>query len=215
MSDFEVNGLLDMYPMHLLTTAQWSLLLAQQTTSNSLLDVGAGNGDLTQALAPLFREVTVTEQSSWMRRRLQQRGFKVGPADLDQVGVQFDVVTCLNVLDRTPRPVSLFRSLARRLNPGGRLVVSVPLPSDPFFYDGPRTRPPLESLNAGHSTFEQSAEALVATLHRQCPTVSLTRFSRRPYLSGGDRQRPYYSLDSGVFVFGKPSDRSERRTGVD
>src|SRR5262245_34287948 len=61
MSDFDINGLLDMYPLHLLSTEQFRRLLcpehAEGTEASppfgSLLDVGAGAGGVTLALAPL------------------------------------------------------------------------------------------------------------------------------------------------------------------
>lgn len=40
-----------------------------------LLDVGAGAGNVTQQLAPLFEEVVTTEVSSMNAVRLRQRGF--------------------------------------------------------------------------------------------------------------------------------------------
>ena len=41
LSDFDVNGLLGMYPMHLLDTSQWQALLGGGS-ARRLLDVGAG-----------------------------------------------------------------------------------------------------------------------------------------------------------------------------
>ncbi|HVW25431.1 MAG TPA: hypothetical protein VHC69_08670, partial [Polyangiaceae bacterium] len=42
LSDFDANGLLDMYPMHLLGTSQWKELLGP--SGGRHLDVGAGSG---------------------------------------------------------------------------------------------------------------------------------------------------------------------------
>src|SRR5262249_33535648 len=50
MSDFDVNGLLGMYPTHLVTTGQWRRLLRDELP-RSCLDVGAGAGDVTVTLA--------------------------------------------------------------------------------------------------------------------------------------------------------------------
>src|SRR4051812_16826539 len=52
LSDFDVNGLLDMYPMHLLSTGQWQELLGPRSIARCL-DVGAGSGDVSVELAPL------------------------------------------------------------------------------------------------------------------------------------------------------------------
>jgi len=45
----------------------------------------------------------------------------------------FELVTCLNVVDRVPDPISLVRSLHRLLAPGGLLILSSPLEFDEQF----------------------------------------------------------------------------------
>ena len=41
-----------------------------------LLDVGAGDGGVTERLEPLFDRVVATEASQWMVGRLRDRGFR-------------------------------------------------------------------------------------------------------------------------------------------
>src|SRR5690349_2600806 len=65
MSDFDVNGLLDMYPMHMLGTSQWERLLGSRPGLRHL-DVGAGSGDITRTLTPLVSETVTTETSRIM-----------------------------------------------------------------------------------------------------------------------------------------------------
>src|SRR5689334_20234323 len=65
MSDFDANGLLDMYPMHLASTEQWRRLLGDQPIA-SLLDVGAGSGAVTRTLIPLCADTLATETSRQM-----------------------------------------------------------------------------------------------------------------------------------------------------
>jgi hypothetical protein len=72
LSDYDANALLDFYAMHLLSTAQWHALLGPHAHGR-LLDVGAGSGDVTASLAPLFDAVTTTEASRGMARRLRVR----------------------------------------------------------------------------------------------------------------------------------------------
>ena len=69
--------------------------------------LGAGNGAVTAQLAPLAREVIATETSGPMAARLRQRGLPCLLAELPAAGYTHDLVSCLNVLDRTARPLAL------------------------------------------------------------------------------------------------------------
>src|SRR5690606_28800033 len=79
LSDFDINGVLGTYPMHILGTEQWRCLLgsgpATALSQTRLLDVGAGNGDVTEQLQPLCDEVITTEMSRAMAWRLGRGGF--------------------------------------------------------------------------------------------------------------------------------------------
>lgn len=46
------------------------------TGTAKLLDVGAGDGNVTRRLAPLFDDITVTEASKYMGNRLRGRGYR-------------------------------------------------------------------------------------------------------------------------------------------
>src|SRR5690606_13155441 len=101
-SDFDVNAWLGMYPMTYLTTGEWRGLLPE--IGGKLVDVGAGSGDLTRALAPLYDEVICTETSKGMTRRLRARGLTVHRVDLAESTPEelrdADAVALLHVLDR-------------------------------------------------------------------------------------------------------------------
>jgi SAM-dependent methyltransferase len=200
MSDFDANALLGMYPMHLLSTREWRRLLGP-TPGARLLDVGAGSGDVTAELAPLFRDVIVTETSALARRRLRRRGFYCQPCDVtDQpVSGNYDVITCLNVLDRCARPRSLLRSLRDALPPHGRLVVALALPYLPFFYAGSETLDPLEPLGCERLDWEPALEALIKDALEPLG-LRLESWTRAPYVSAGDADQPWYVLDDAIVV---------------
>lgn len=226
VSDFDASGLLGMYPMHLLGTSQWKTLLSGSPVQR-LLDVGAGAGDITAQIAPLATTVVTTESSRVMASRLRRRGFDCREVDIAQAGVPspgYDLVTCLNVLDRCPRPRTLLRRMVEGLVPGGRLVIATPLPFDAFFYDGPRSLAQEESLripngdavfgsrtrqaariheSAGPSgLWEDSVAALVE--NELLPLgLSVEALSRVPYLCQGDSKRHMYVLDDAVLVCNK------------
>lgn len=206
-SDFDVNGWLNTYPLHLLSTAQWKSLLPSLDRRSTHLDVGAGNGDLTMQLAPLFSKTTTTERSRAMVKRLRARGFECVPQtgredDTDPLQARrFDVVSCLNVLDRSPLPKTLLARTARWVANGGLLVLSVPLPLQPFYYAGASTLAPDESLGVPDGPWEAQCVALVESFLDAYPHFRLGRVTRCPYISGGDATQRLYVLDALVVVF--------------
>lgn len=206
MSDFDANGLLGMYPMHLLGTTQWEALLGK-TPATKHLDVGAGSGDVTRTLSPLATRTVTTERSRAMARNLRRRGFECHEMDVAEVGAPdggYDLITCLNVLDRCKRPRELLRRLVEALEPGGRLVVATPLPFDPFFYDGPRSLEPAEKLELPRQGWEPSVAALIERELRPLG-LEIDSVSRVPYLCQGDSQRSLYVLDDALVVCRRPA----------
>lgn len=200
MSDFDVNGLLGTYPLFLLSSAQWKALLGDAARGH-LLDVGAGSGGVTEKLAPLFDDVTATETSRPMVRRLRAR-FRALPLDVtveDPPEPAYDVVACLNVIDRCERPATLLARLAALVGEGGHLVLSTPLPFDPFVYRGGRTAEPEEALTIKGKRFEPSLCALVTNVLEPLG-LTVVRFARAPYLSCGDEKRALYQLDDAVLL---------------
>ena len=111
----------------------------------------------------------------------------------------YQAIACLNVLDRCPYPIALLDQLLESLSPGGLLLVAMPLPYRPMFYDGATALEPAERLPCKAETWEESARALVeqVLLARGLEVLALTRV---PYLSGGDAARPFYELDDVVVV---------------
>ncbi len=210
MSDFDANGLLDMYPMHLLGTSQWKELLGE-TPGARHLDVGAGSGEITRTLSPLASETVTTEVSKMMARNLRRAGFRCLRSDLAREEVPdppYDLITCLNVLDRCERPRSLLSNLARALAPGGRLVIATPIPFDAFFYDGATSRDPVERLDLPRDSWEPSVARLATTVLEPLG-LEVEAISRAPYLCRGDAERPLYVLDDALFVCRKPVVRTE------
>lgn len=200
---YDAHGRLGAYAMRLLSRAQLAQLLGPGP-HGSLLDVGAGAGYVTAELAPDFASVCCTETSAQLRRRLAARGFEVRALDLAEGGLEreFDVVCCFNVLDRTARPLSLLRGLLAHLRPGGRLVLSLPLPPSAHVHGVGGTSSPSERLPAVPRGFEASARALTDALLVPAG-LAVERFTRVPYLSRGDAGARFYALDAGLWVLGR------------
>ena len=206
MSDFDVNGWLDMYSLFLASHAQFRLLLGERNVPR-LLDVGAGSGKVTRALAPFAEHVVATELSAPMARQLRRAGIEcheVDLADRDLPGAHFDLISCLNVLDRTARPRTLLRRLVALLQPRGRLIIALALPYRPFYYVGASTPDPLERLACAEPSWERAVTQLV---ERELEPLGLTlsSVSRAPYLSFGDTKRGLYELDDAILVLEKPA----------
>lgn len=202
-SDFDANGLLDMYPMHVLSTAQARRLLELDAgqTLPTLLDVGAGGGWVTDKLSPCFDSVVTTEASWAMRRRLRRRGYDCQAVDISDhtvKGAPFDVVSVLNVIDRCERPASLLAGARDHLEQDGRLLLCTPLPYDPHVYDGPTTHDPSERLPISGDDWHSALVDLVSVL--QGHQLQVKSVSRVPYVSGGDSAASLYVLDAALVV---------------
>ena len=204
VSDFDANGLLEMYPLHVASSLQWRALLGD-LKAKRLLDVGAGYGGVTRTLLPFAEQVVATELSAPMARSLQRMGVVCHQIDIsaeDVPGAPFDLVSCLNVLDRTARPRRMLRRLVQLLEPGGRLILALALPYRPFYYVGADTPEPLERLACAEPHWEAAVNALV---ERELDPLGLRvlRLARAPYLSFGDTARTHYQLDDALLILQK------------
>jgi len=202
MSDYDANALLGIHDMRVVGTDQLRALLGGRP-GGRLLDVGAGDGHVTDQLAPLFDSTVTTELSARMAARLRARGYACHEADLVEQALPedaiFDCVTVLNVIDRTPRPLSLLESLRALLAPAGRLVLAVPLPLAPHVHVGPVTVDPEERLPVDRTSWEGGAATLVEAVLEPLG-FELLALSRVPYLCRGERGRPVHVLDDALFV---------------
>jgi 2-polyprenyl-3-methyl-5-hydroxy-6-metoxy-1,4-benzoquinol methylase len=259
-SDFDVNGLLDAYPLHLFSTAQLQQLLRGAGAPPSFekaLDIGAGVGLVTDELRPLCSNVLTTETSRGMARRLRNAGYECWEEDIaETVGgrVQshragpprnyaevtqtprtehegtFELVSILNVIDRSRQPAGLLRAAHRLLDPErGWLLLATPLPYRPFYYEGARTYAPVaeESLALPRARQWKPSEADTAAeeewalgaerlLNRVLPSqgFQVVAFSRLPYISAGDADDDLAYLDD-VMLLARPIAVTDGRSKCD
>lgn len=201
-SDFEVNARLGMYSLHLGGTATYRALLGpEHRSASSLLDVGAGTGEVTAMMAPLFERVRCTETSPAMARRIRRLGFACDVIDLGSADVpgRFDVASLLNVLDRTARPQTLIDRALAHLTPEGRLILATPLPARPHVDLGAITGEPDEPMGGEGDTFEAALGSLHQTL--LAPRhLRVVRWTRLPYRSQGDAAQPSYEHDDALLL---------------
>jgi 2-polyprenyl-6-hydroxyphenyl methylase/3-demethylubiquinone-9 3-methyltransferase len=98
----------------------------------SALDVGCGAGLLAEPLARLGARVTGLDASPELiavaREHARRAGldidYRVG--ELAELEGQFDLITCMEVIEHVADPVSFVGALAKRIAQGGLLILSTP-----------------------------------------------------------------------------------------
>ena len=98
----------------------------------SALDVGCGAGLLAEALARLGATVMGIDASPEVIMVARDHAAAMGlsidylQGDVQQLEGQFDLITCMEVIEHVADPAAFVRALATRLTPGGLLVMSTP-----------------------------------------------------------------------------------------
>ncbi|KAK2191304.1 hypothetical protein NP493_54g00026 [Ridgeia piscesae] len=211
MSSTSVNGFLQRGSMFVFSKAQVESLLgiSEKWKANKLLDLGAGDGMVTQQLAGHFSEVYTTEMSTTMTWRLQEKGYSLLGLDEWHSGShKFDVISCLNLLDRCDQPATLLRNMKAALVPDtGRLIVATVLPFKPYVEYGGTDHKPSEILPLNGHTMEEQIASFERDVFKPFG-FTVERFTKLPYLCEGDLERSFYILADIVFVL-KPDSTIE------
>jgi 2-polyprenyl-6-hydroxyphenyl methylase/3-demethylubiquinone-9 3-methyltransferase len=96
------------------------------------LDVGCGAGLLAEPLARLGAKVTGLDATPELVGAARDHAAKIGleidyrAGDVQEVEGQFDLVTCMEVIEHVADPAPFVQALAKRLAPDGLLVLSTP-----------------------------------------------------------------------------------------
>ena len=198
--------------MFIFSEEQLRLLLGNPIfKKNSLMiDVGAGDGNVTSRAARFFDVVVATEVSTPMLMRLACRGFcAVKCEELRSTAFGegcYDAVFLLNLLDRVSRPTEVLLNAKKMLAPDGLLVIGLVLPFCPFVESGTKKLPPeetLEGMRGGFccegASFERSLEKFVLDVLAPLG-LGLVRWTKLPYLCAGDSIKPFYLLNDAILV---------------
>lgn len=207
-SKTDINGMTGFGNMFLFSEQQFTNFLAidRQTwraNNKSVLDLGAGNGDITEHMRSLFNDVYATELSPKMRNRLASKGYKVLDAlEWAKTDVKFDLITAFNLLDRHYSPGKLLEDLwtvAHRSN--CNVVVSLVLPVNhyvEFNPNGKSTRPD-KFLNVQGRTYAEHVHHMIFNVFKPA-NFEVIRWTRLPYLCEGDMNNAAYYLPDAVFL---------------
>lgn len=207
-------------PMLVATTAQFRNMLSHSPAGSaqappSLLDVGAGIGEVTSALAAALdvqpSEVTAMEASAPLRSQLSAKGYRVALSFDELESGSFGAVSLLNVLDRCDAPYDVLKSALRVLHPAGTLLVATVIPFCAKVHYGARgrinaARPPTAPITlppgAGcefDRRFEPLAKAFASAVFGELP-LRVGAWTRVPYLSLGGTSKTYHYLDNAIFA---------------
>jgi 2-polyprenyl-6-hydroxyphenyl methylase/3-demethylubiquinone-9 3-methyltransferase len=96
------------------------------------LDVGCGAGLLAEPLARLGAKVTAIDAAPDLIDVAREHSAKMGleidyrAGDVQELEGQFDLVTCMEVIEHVADPAAFLKALAKRLAPDGLLILSTP-----------------------------------------------------------------------------------------
>lgn len=201
-SQTDINGMLNRGSMFVFSKNQFTTMLKvpDDWKSDCLLDLGAGDGKPTQVMETFFEKIYVTEMSPPMRKLLRGRGFEVMEIDKWQKKDAYDVISCLNLLDRCEEPLTILNDVHEALKSSGRLVVALVLPFRPYV-ESRQDHKPTQQMDIVGANLETQVQAAVVAI--EAVGFKLESWARVPYLCEGDLSRPIYHLNDALMVFSK------------
>jgi len=202
MSMTSVNGFLNRGAMFVFSEAQFHTFInvTHDWNAESFLDLGAGDGKVTERILYHFKHKFATEQSPTMQWRLQEKGFKVLEIDEWAKKKDYSLITALNLLDRIDTPISFLKDLHSAVKLGeGIILLAIVLPYNPCHEKGSTFGDPAERLPIRGTTIEDQ----IASLHDdvfEANGFEVVKFTRLPYLCEGDLHNDFFLLTDVLFM---------------
>lgn len=203
ISRTSINGFLGRGSMFVFSRDQFRRLLriGPDWRAQRMLDLGAGDGGVTEVMGSHFHEVYATEVSTPMKWHLQRKNYSLlGIDEWQCTGLQYDLISCLNLLDRCDEPLKLLQDIRSALVPEtGRLILAAVLPFQPYVETGGSWVRPKQHIQVQGKSWEEQVTHLSTQVFPQVG-LELQAVTRLPYLCEGDMYRDYYVLDDAVFI---------------
>ena len=130
---WDING--PCAPLHILNKCRVQFIKEHCEINNkTVLDIGCGGGILTESLASLKAKPTGIDASSEVIGVAQEHA-RISKLDIDYRAIttesllsdqsmQFDIITCMELLEHVPDPQKLINDCSQLLKPGGKLFLS-------------------------------------------------------------------------------------------
>jgi len=217
MSSTSVNGLLGRGSMFVFSDQQFKALMGEHLANNNsyssnndklLLDLGAGDGKVTAVMAQYYNKIYATEISPVMRKILSKKGYNVLEIDeWHQNGISYDLISCLNLLDRCDKPLTILRQMKSSLKEKtGLILLALVLPFSQYVEvnDKRSDHKASEILNVEGNHFETQ----LASFRDNVLTpngLQIVKWTKLPYLCEGDLDLTFYWLYDVVMLL-KPID---------
>jgi SAM-dependent methyltransferase len=152
------------------------LRVAGLTRSASICDIGCGSGELLLDLKDQgFSDLVGAD--AFIPNSMVRRGIHIQKATPSEVEGRYDLVMLNHSFEHIPDPLGTLEALAPRLNPGGFIMVRVPVAASPVweefgtdceFIDAPRHLF-LPSHAGMAAVVDRAGMTLVDTLHETSP----------------------------------------------
>ena len=121
--------------LHDVNPARLSYISERSNNSASrILDVGCGGGILTESLCTQGKNISGIDAAPKPLKVAQlhamEQGLKIdytlstAESLSEKKAAQFDIVTCMEMLEHVPKPNSVVKACARLVKPGGRVFFS-------------------------------------------------------------------------------------------
>lgn len=198
----ESNAILNTGRMFLISQNHIKTFFGEQTFT-SMLDIGAGDGNVTRQFEFLIegRNITCTETAPKMIKVLKSKGYAIQ----DKIEGEFDLIACLNVyklfniyfrLDRCEKPVTMLQEICKIKKK--YVILSIVLPFSGFYSEGVNKFPQKEKLIDYNKSWEESVDNLCEIFIEI--GFNIVSISRVPYLSEGNMRKEYFKLNATIFV---------------
>jgi len=219
LSKTSINGILHKGSMFLFSHDHIRQLL--NVTSNwegqhrKLLDIGAGDGNITKMFEQYFFKIFVTEASDPMQYRLRKLGYEVlNEHQWCEKDESYNLITCLNVIDRHESPLTLLkeirevalrRSQKKSEDPWQKsadpcqILLAVVFPFSQYVEFGGQQTKPFEPIELNGLTVEEQIYEFAENVLKP-QKFQIIRWTRLPYLCQGDMHQSFYVLNDIVFL---------------